>query len=413
MKTASVKTKLSDTRKYCLDKLSDWHTGVLSLMIHSIVVALFGGIVLYRSTEPPPDFVAQAGFLEAKSKSASPPDAPNISSSPLSMPDVSLLSASEPLSAISTVNAISPSFVVPVTSISLTAVGKQMIANASNALQKSAQLVGSGGGLGGGGGAGSGEQTAFGSRGGRQEGLIGTFYDLKKNRDGDPTDMAESEAEMTEGREGMAVGGWEHSPQTRRFVDVLKEFVEEWRPRLLSQYFKASAELATYQINISNIAASEAPHAFRVEKNSRPRRWVVHYKGKIVSPKDTVCRFIGFGDDILVVRIDQQNVLDACYGTQILDPMARVNDAVGSPLIAGTWITMRRGQTMEMEVLVGEGPGGGFNAVLLVDEKGANNATGDYPMFQIRPTDGVYPSDDAGKRMLFDTTRGVNTLNAL
>jgi hypothetical protein len=239
---------------------------------------------------------------------------------------------------------------------------------------------GMGSGMGGGGSGGGSGMTMFGVRGGNV-GLVGTFYDLKQTRDRHPTDMASHPGE------GVEVA----SPANMRYRDIVKRFVHSWNPEVLSKYYRADARLATPQIFIPNGPAAEAPKAFGVEKECEGRRWIIHYQADIVAPHSGRFRFIGNGDDMLVVRCNQRNVLDGCLSVYKVAPEANESENAGPSTIetvrGGKWIEMRAGEVQKLEVLIGECPGGDFANYLLIEEQGVEHPPGVYPVFQLRQVD--------------------------
>jgi hypothetical protein len=245
---------------------------------------------------------------------------------------------------------------------------------------------GMGSGMGGGTGTGGGGLTMFGVRGG-SAGLIGTFYDLKQTKDRKPTDMA---------------GGPTHldlrSPQAMKYKEVVHRFARSWSTAGLSNYFTAPGKLSTQQLFIPQLLADEAPKAFQVEKEVQGSRWLVHYVGEIIAPKDGKFRFVGSGDDTLIVRCKGRNVLDGSFPEYVVDPDANEVGNAGpapvTPMRAGKWIEARKGEVMKMEVLIGENPGGHFSCFLMVEENGMDHPPGTFPVFQLKAMDvptGVAP----------------------
>jgi hypothetical protein len=242
---------------------------------------------------------------------------------------------------------------------------------------------GMGSGMGGGTGTGGGGLTMFGVRGG-SAGLIGTFYDLKQTKDRKPTDMAGG---------GGGMMDWK-APQVVKCKELVSRFVKGgWNPSILNHYFAAPGKVSAQQIFIPNMVASEGPKAFQVEKEVAPSRWLVHYTGEIIAPKDGKFRFIGAGDDTLVVRCKGRNVLDGSFPEFLVDPAANESMDVGRawlaalPLRAGKWIEMRKGEPMKMEVLIGENPGGEFSCFLMAEENGVDHPPGVFPVFQLKAMD--------------------------
>ena len=118
--------------------------------------------------------------------------------------------------------------------------------------------------------------------------LEGTFYDLKQTKNRQSTDMT---------NEGIK--------------EVISEFVTKgWNERSLSKYYKASRTLYQTRLMIPLMAAELAPAAFDCDKEVQPSRWIVVYRGVVTPPKTGRYRFVGAGDDVLVVRFNRRHVFD-------------------------------------------------------------------------------------------------------
>jgi hypothetical protein len=380
---------------------------VLSLLFHAVVIAVAAYLVVQvvqgreklKFTAPPPTSDPSASAehqvkMAKKKASMSPPT----------------------VSKRITTKAANASITLP--PVEMNSAPADMIASMAGGLG----ATGLGAGATGGGGGGLPGLTAFGFRGGKG-GLVGTFYDLKQTPDGKPTDMAQTPEEVAAGESSVVMHS--DSLQQQRYIKALKGFTLSWNLEDLKPYYKASQQMNASRIFIPYMSAAEAPKAFGVEKNCKARRWIVHYKGRFVVPKKGTYRFVGWGDDILFVRINGQNVLDACmtdWGwNEGLHTENRVKDAVGpgpnptnSKLCAGRWMELSTGQKVDMEAIIGEGPGGDFASYLMIEEKDALNPVGDYPVFQlkdealppgIRPGAGIekgsVPANFSGKKMIF------------
>lgn len=239
---------------------------------------------------------------------------------------------------------------------------------------------------GGTGGAGFGQESASGSM------LEGTFYDFKQTRTGHETDITPEQA-----------------------AEAMKNFVKgNWNANLFSKYFKAPSRLYASHIYITNRLATEAPKAFKCEDTVKDSRWCAVYRGNVMAPKSGRFRFVGAGDDGLVIRFNHENVFDFgwyqvalgiptidgregdWYRTmsgkgnnpgilkQIVDGGINVppvtfheysttqyiNNAVGG-LACGRTFEVEAGKIYPIEILVTEIPGGAFGAYLLIEEVGA------------------------------------------
>lgn len=251
---------------------------------------------------------------------------------------------------------------------------------------------GSGSGMGGGGGGGGG-MSFFGFRGAGGAGLVGTFYDLKQKRNKKPSDV-----------------------NAGNYTDIVKKWVEEGlRESIINDYFKAPTKLSATQFMIPNIAAEEAPKAYGVEKDVQPAQWVAHYKGKVSPPKSGTFRFVGAADDVLIVRFGGKIVLDGSWEktSTLQHKTTHHNGYGGHPeqgYPEGEDIHVTAGQWYDLEVVIGERPGGRFWACLCVAEKNVTykkNAQG-MPLFPLlRFSSGKLP--DAGGIELppFEATGGI------
>jgi hypothetical protein len=234
---------------------------------------------------------------------------------------------------------------------------------------------GSGGGIGSGRGAGVGGGknfvSLFGAKGGTGgAGLIGTFYDLKQTAGGSSTKMAD--------RSGIPL-----------YRETVREFIERgWSPSTFSRFYKAPDALVTGQLYIPSMGADGAPKAYGVEKKVQPSRWVVHYKATVEIPSNMPFRFVGSGDDWLIVRWNRKVALDDGYESftvskdarsgqifykdfgQKQDDEVRIDRSPGhlNRLKAGPWISgHKKGDKVEMEVVMGETPGGVFDVYLAIE----------------------------------------------
>lgn len=228
----------------------------------------------------------------------------------------------------------------------------------------------------------------FGNKGTGSEGLSGHFYDLKQSRGGTPTGMASPA--------GEAVNPW--SAENNRYSGIVREFTARWDESLLAGYYRSPAKLTTYHFLLPYMSADEAPRAFGAGRDVEPRRWLIHYKGEVKAPRRMAFRFVGAGDDVLVVRFNKRVVLDASASAPgeysewpRVEELGRLTGPDSAPLQAGSWVQVQEGSVYPMEVLLGEKPGGGFAAFLLVQERGVeyaprpDNRGPALPLFQAVP----------------------------
>lgn len=192
-----------------------------------------------------------------------------------------------------------------------------------------------------------------------QGALIGILYDFKQDQK----------------RETLKPG---------RYADIIAEFLkDDWDESKLDKYFRVSRPLYATRIYISRMSAEEAPKAFGVEDVVKPRLWIVHYKGQVSPPEAGTYRFAGHADDILIVRLNGRIVLLSSLASSKPPGVAWRPTATSDNLTRGDWITLKAGEIADMDVIVGEHPGGVFNAYLYLEKQGA--PAGRPPIFKLAP----------------------------
>ncbi|MGC4016838.1 MAG: hypothetical protein QM755_20340 [Luteolibacter sp.] len=217
--------------------------------------------------------------------------------------------------------------------------------------------------------------------------LVGTFYDTKLDPRGKETGM---------------------TPDKLR--EVIKDFTTRgWNERsLASKYYKAPKTLYQTRLYIPEMSANAAPAAFGCGPEVQPSRWIVLYRGTVSSPESGKFRFVGAGDDVLVVRFNNQNVFDHGFTqgttglyvpgmTDVLagrkedrdvekivrngamkmpvnfyqyDTTRNWNQSIGG-LAVGPEFEVTAGREYPLEILISEVPGGLFGASLLIEKSGA------------------------------------------
>jgi hypothetical protein len=242
---------------------------------------------------------------------------------------------------------------------------------------------GSGGGIGAGKGIGSGGGrnfvSLFGMKGAgiNTSGLLGTLYDIKQTANRQPTAAASAKTGI---------------PPYRQSV---REFLESgWSAGRLQKFFKSPDMLVSGQIFITGRSADDAPKAFEVEKLMKPSRWVLHYRCYVEVPSSLPFRFVGSGDDFLIVRWNRKIALDDGYETYFagrdgnykdfgvkVSKEYKVDRRPGSlnRLKAGPWIQVTKGTKVPIEILMGETPGGTFDCYLAIEvAKSGTKVDGEY-----------------------------------
>jgi len=216
--------------------------------------------------------------------------------------------------------------------------------------------------------------TVFGGSQSVGNDFVGTFYDMKRSRSGRNIPM-----------------GW------NQFEGVLGKFIRaDWNPAKFSRYYHSPNKLYTTSFMIPTTLSVLGPEAFGESSIvGDPDAvggyyWCAIYKGQLVYHKDIKFRFWGSGDDVLMVRVNGKIVLEANWEDFITGNNHSEIEAAASwqssaadsrqyfmglmKAEVGDWIELKEGEPMDMEVLISEIPGGGFGAMLCVEEEGV-----DYP----------------------------------
>jgi hypothetical protein len=180
----------------------------------------------------------------------------------------------------------------------------------------------------------------------------GYLYDLKQTADLKPTGL---------------VPGTYHNKLTQ-FVKA------NWNPSFLAQYYKSPTALNTSSIFIPTLSAMDGPKVFGVADKVQPNMYVIWYKTKAAPTQDGTYHFVGVADDILVVRVDGRTVLDGCLYP--VDAGLRANETTypllnfrascppDNKLYVGAPFHVSAGQAVDIDVLIGEEPGGYSNYFL-------------------------------------------------
>lgn len=226
------------------------------------------------------------------------------------------------------------------------------------------------------------QSSAFGVNERRSATLIGIFYDLKQTQQRQPVPNA-----------------------ARHYESTIDDFVLAGLDEaLLNRFFRAALPLYTTQIAIPDMSADVAPKAFGVESVVKPSNWIIHYKAQIAPPSDGTYRFVGNVDDLLVLAINRKVVLVGNWPNTSLPKLAwKSNSTPGPPVAANTyskygdWIDLKAGVPVDIDIILGERPGGKFQGIILYEKKGETyplNAKGQavLPLFQLAPAPSPNPN---------------------
>jgi hypothetical protein len=217
------------------------------------------------------------------------------------------------------------------------------------------------------------QNSEFGTADGTEAALIGILYDLKQNQQGEPSEVTED-----------------------NYKQLIGEFLSsEWDEAVLNQYFRVSRPVYATRIFMPMMSAGQAPKAFGIDDVVAPRLWLVHYKGQVVAPMDGVYRVAGFADDFMAVRMNAQTVLVSgrfdCIPTNFEWKSSAADGLpVGNGRMRyGDWVSVKAGEVVDLDVIVGERPGGEFGAWLYIERKGET-----YPQYRALPVLPVFQLSD-------------------
>lgn len=218
--------------------------------------------------------------------------------------------------------------------------------------------------------------------------LTGRFYDLKQ-----PIDKRAKPL---------------HREQVVQFI---KNYMDsDWDPEMLEQYYSPKVELAAPYFYLPRCKASYAPLAFKCnspeqERRVEPQDWLVVYSGEVTAPKTGHFRFVGMGDDAIVVRFDEKVVLESGWsipskGDMVLGTKRQYQEYISSPkggcalyqyketphwnqqlggIQTGPKFHVKEGKTYPIQIILSEIPGSEFGFCLLIEELANGNApTGQY-----------------------------------
>lgn len=225
----------------------------------------------------------------------------------------------------------------------------------------------------------------------RTEGaLIGILYDFKQTQDRQPTGMT-----------------------TSAYDEIVANFLNNgWDEAILNKYYRSTRELYATRFFIPMMNADAAPKAFGVGDTVKGRLWMVHYKGQVRPPHAGTFRFAGFCDDWIAVAVNGKNVFVSHWPGQNFpkvnwkSPEPRGQQTVHGHMLYGEWFELKTDEPVDLDIAMGEIPGGHYAAWLYYQEKDVEYEMKDHgwpvrrfpvlPLFQVGdspmpplPTDGI------------------------
>jgi hypothetical protein len=234
--------------------------------------------------------------------------------------------------------------------------------------------AGVGFGMGGGGNGGGGGGRAVNLFGMHEAGtgIEGTFYDLRTEPDG-----------------GTPVNGM----NVKVFTDFLQSFERNGWAVDIPHYTSPTKLYATHFL-FPAIPSTQSGAAFQ-SRTHPDGLWIAIYRGSFTAPEDGSFRFVGFGDNVMFVRLDGRLVLDASdhhytrHGRENAGRDISFPRKSKTPLFFGDWFDVTQGQHVKIEVTVGD-EGGIFCAGFFVQKQGTDYSQGRnnvplLPLFALAP----------------------------
>lgn len=205
--------------------------------------------------------------------------------------------------------------------------------------------------------------------------FLGTFWDLKRNKDGKDSQYG--------ARNPYA------SPEVLGLES--RFFSKFWDTNIFSPYYRAKQKLYATCFYMPNCLDKEACHAYDPDGKMglKEMRWVALYRAKVRAPESGTFRFVGVADSVMAVRFNGENVLacglhdlntatmnrwvpdtypDATKGRDLVAYKSCEvwNDMMGG-FVAGQPFTVKAGEWYDMQVMISEIGGRGFGFCLLIE----------------------------------------------
>jgi hypothetical protein len=333
-----------------------------AILLHLILFFMLATLVIWPAPPPPPTAEFQPVAVKTQPPPVQPPSRGDAANNPVLEPQPVVVPVVTPPSVITTANS---AFTLDAPKMM-----DQTLSHLSDQMARGSGLTS------GAGGSGSGTGTGFGSSTGTSNQLSGYFYDLKQTPDREPTNM-----------------------DLDKFYQVLGDFVSRaWDDSLLDKYYKSKSPLYTNSFAIPSRSSEDAPKAFHVENEVQASLWAAHYHAKVLAPTSGEYRFVGYADNVLVVKINGKIVLDAGLTTLTDRPNLHQSylehwaiyydvDVANKRLYSGPAFDMDANTPVDMDVLIAD-DGGICAFYLLVEKIGENyeklpNGAQKLPYFQL------------------------------
>ena len=345
---------------------------LIAIAIHALLLIGGGSVVIFKGGNPLAIFTSQDtgegdGGAEAEAPPSPEEPMPEPEAEPMANemePTPTEVEESSDILALSTPSTV-PSFAPP---------APAKVTAPSGAAASSVKMAAAPRPVGRAGGKRTGKSTLFGFSEKMGGELEGTMYDLKLKADGKkPSGIDE-----------------------KSFPEAVKKIVRNrFRPNSLADFYREDKKFFATMFYIPLQEAGEAPKTFGVQGKVKPNNFIIHYTGSFAAPEDGTYRFVGLGDESIIVMVDGSVKLEGNWvpflsyaerndrpGESVLEffPTIKANES-WARLREGEWITLKSGQPRKLDILLVEqgdptAPGGGnFAFVLLMEKQGVKYET--------------------------------------
>jgi len=344
---------------------------LIAIAVHFLLLLIGGSVVIFKGGNPLAIFTSQDvggdGGAEAEAPPSPEEPTPEPESEPMAMETEVVpteVEESSDILALSTPSTV-PSFAPP---------APAKVSAPSGAASGGVKMGAAPRPVGRAGGKRTGKSTLFGFSEKMGGELEGTMYDLKLKADGKkPSGIDE-----------------------KSFPEAVKKIVRNrFRPNSLADFYRVDKKFFATMFYIPLQEAGEAPKTFGVQGKVKPNNFIIHYTGSFAAPEDGTYRFVGLGDESIIVMVDGSVKLEGNWvpflsyaerndrpGESVLEffPTIKANEP-WARLREGEWISLKAGQPRKLDILLVEqgdptAPGGGnFAFVLLMEKQGVKYET--------------------------------------
>lgn len=195
----------------------------------------------------------------------------------------------------------------------------------------------------------------------------GYIFDLKRNSKGIPL-IEPGKFDFTSDNPNS---------YTVHLTEMLRAWVSKsWSlSELTSNYFLAAEGINRNHFVEQSISVNGVPGSLGVEGKASPGCLLGYFEGQYLVPKAGQYRFLGRADGVLIVRLNNRIMLDASSQAGTFSTFGSQGNtsplfSVASPGFIGSWMNLRAGQKLKIEVLLGHIHGSKFGSYLLLQAAG-------------------------------------------